>query len=292
MTSISDLSVPETPGSTPRSTLDSSIAFTLLTFAASWLLWAAAFGVQGWDASQASAIGVTLYLLGVFAPALVAVALTRYTAGQAGLRALLGRILEWDVGARWYLFAVLYFAIVKLALALAHRLALGGWPRFSDMPLAVMLAGTAVSTPVQVGEELGWRGYLLPRLSARVGLPAASLIVGVIWACWHLPFFFIVGTDKSGQSFLAYGLGVIALSVAMAWLYWRTRGSLLLTMVMHAAVNNTNLVPTPPSSTSVLAMHTSFVAWGTAAVMWIPALYCLVAMRGATLTGSGSVRRL
>ena len=54
-----------------------------------------------------------------------------------------------------------------------------------------MLAAVAVSTPWQAGEEIGWRGYLLPRLSGRVGLPAASLIVGVIWACWHLPFFFI-----------------------------------------------------------------------------------------------------
>jgi CAAX protease family protein len=285
-----DLSERKAPGSRSRSPFGSAIAFTLLTFAASWLLWTAGFAIQERDLSLSSGfmpIGGSLYLLGVFAPALVAVALTRYAAGSSGLQALLRQTLSWDVGARWYLIAVLYFASVKLVLALVYRLALGGWPAFNQTPLAVMLAATAISVPVQAGEEVGWRGYLLPRVSARFGLPAASLIVGVIWAWWHLPFFFIAGTDKWGQSFPIYGLGVIALSVTMAWLYWRTRGSLLLTMVMHAAVNNTNLVQTPASSSSdPWTINTSFTAWGTVVLLWIPAVSLLVAMRGATLTES------
>jgi membrane protease YdiL (CAAX protease family) len=61
--------------------------------------------------------------------------------------------------------------------------------------------------------------------------------LGAIWALWHLPFFFIAGVDKPGQSFPIYMLGTMAISVAMAWLYWRTGGSLLVTMLMHAAVN-------------------------------------------------------
>lgn len=139
------------------------------------------------------------------------------------------------------------------------------------------------STPVQAGEEIGWRGYALPGLAARLGLPAASLVLGVVWACWHLPFFVLAGSDKTGQSFPVYVLGVTALSVAMAWLYWRTHGSLLLTMVLHAAINNTtDLVPAAtPGAADPFSFAASPVAWTTVVLLWLGA--ALVRMRGARL---------
>jgi membrane protease YdiL (CAAX protease family) len=76
-----------------------------------------------------------------------------------------------------------------------------------------------ISTPVQAGEEIGWRGYALPRLAARVGFARASLVLGVFWACWHLPLFFVPALNQYGQSFPLFMLGNIALSVAMTWLY-------------------------------------------------------------------------
>jgi hypothetical protein len=76
---------------------------------------------------------------------------------------------------------------------------------------------------------------------------------------------------------------VTALSVAMAWLYWRTEGSLLLTMLMHAAVNNTaGIVSSPASVTNPFSVRTTLAAWLTAALLWICALYFLVRMRRAT----------
>lgn len=258
------------------------IVFTLLTFAVSWSLWRAALLIQGGDfghPARLAPIGTALYLLGVFVPALVAIALTSVDGGRAARQQLLGRVLAWSVDARWYAFAILYYPLVKLAAAVAHRVALGVWPAFTDEPLAGMLAATVVSTPAQAGEEIGWRGFLLPKVAARAGLPAASVIVGLIWALWHLPFFFMAGTDKSGQSFSAYAAGVVALSVAMAFLYWRTRGSLFLTMVMHAAVNNIRLIPSVPVAASPLELRASFVVWSTNAVMWAAAAGLLVAMR-------------
>jgi membrane protease YdiL (CAAX protease family) len=264
--------------------LKRAAVFVALAYAVSWLLWIAAAATMGWDFSMrsgAAAIGGPLYLLGVWAPAFAAVALTAHADGRAGVSALLGRMLMGSVQVRWYLFAVGYFTAIKLAVALMQRMIAGEWPAFSPEPWFVMMAGVPLSTPMQGGEEIGWRGYLLPQLSTRVGLSVASLIVGVIWACWHLPFFFVAGADKSGQPFLPYLLGVTALSVAMAWLYWRTRGSLLLTMLMHAAVNNLNpLAASVSTSTSVLAIRASFVAWGTVALLWGCALYFLFAMRG------------
>ena len=262
------------------------ILFTLLTFAASWISWYAAQWIFGGDfthPARLAPVGTAVYLLGVFAPALVAIAMTSVREGPASRRQLLHRVVAWTADARWYAFALLYFPLVKVAVAVAHRAAFGVWPALAGEPVVVMLAATAISTPVQAGEEIGWRGFLLPRIAARVGLPAASVIVGVVWACWHLPFFFLAGTDKTGQSFPAYATGVIGLSVAMAFLYWRTRGSLFLTMVMHAAVNNLRLVATVPSSGSAFSLHASFVSWATGAVMAVVAAGLLVAMRGATL---------
>ncbi len=198
------------------------------------------------------------------------------------MRALLGRILRWRVAAHWYLFAAGYIAAIKLTVALVHRVATGVWPPFGHEPWYLIVGAIVVSTPVQAGEEIGWRGYVLPRLTRRFGLARASILLGVIWACWHLPQFFIPDSDTYGQSFFVFVLQVTALSVAMAWLYAHTNGSLLLVMLMHAAVNNSkDIVPSAvPGATNPLGLNASLVAWLTVTLLWICAAYFLARMRG------------
>jgi membrane protease YdiL (CAAX protease family) len=86
------------------------------------------------------------------------------------------------------------------------------------------------------GEEMGWRGYALPHLLEQYNTTVAALLIGVGWAVWHLPLFFIRGTQQSG-SFVLYLVSVIGLSIILAWLYTRSRGSVLLTTVFHAQWN-------------------------------------------------------
>ncbi|MFD1600292.1 CPBP family intramembrane glutamic endopeptidase [Halobellus rarus] len=86
------------------------------------------------------------------------------------------------------------------------------------------------------GEEMGWRGYALPLLLKQYNTTIAALLIGVGWAAWHLPLFFIQGTRQSG-SFTLYLVGVVGLSIILAWLYTRSRGSVLLTTVFHAQWN-------------------------------------------------------
>ncbi len=226
-----------------------------------------------------------LFLLGTFAPGLIALAFTARASGRAGVEALLRRILRWEVGARWYVFAVSYMAGIKLAAALVHRLVTGAWPQFGSTPWYIMFLAITISMWAQAGEEVGWRGYALPRLAMRLGLGWSSVLLGVIWACWHLPLFLILGTDTSGQSFPVYLLQVTALSVTLAWLYWRTGGSLLLVMLLHAAVNNTkDIVPSAVAgATNPFALSTSLTAWLTVGLLWIGAAYFLLRMRGAAL---------
>jgi membrane protease YdiL (CAAX protease family) len=224
-----------------------------------------------------------LLFIGIFAPGFVALWLTGRATGRTGVNALLRRLFDWQVPARWYGFAVSYMVVVKLTVALVHRAAIGAWPRFGQEPWYLMLAATVVSTLVggQAGEEIGWRGYALPRLAARFGLGGASVLLGVLWAGWHLPLFFFPGADTAGQSFPLYLLQVTAMSVAMAWLYANTRGSLLPVMLMHAAVNNSkDIVPSAElNATNPWALSHSFVAWLTVAVLWLCAGNFLVRMR-------------
>ncbi|MDP3718034.1 MAG: CPBP family intramembrane metalloprotease [Acidobacteriota bacterium] len=224
-----------------------------------------------------------MFLLGVFAPGFVALAFTAYYEGRAGVARLLARIGRWQVGAHLYLFAIGYLAATKLLAALIHRMAVGAWPAFGDTPLPLMLGGILLSTWTQAGEELGWRGYALPRLATHLGLGGASVLLGVVWALWHLPLFFLQGSGSDGQSFPIYLLHVTALSVAMAWLYWRAQGSLLLVMVMHASVNNTTgIVPAAvPDAANPMSLEGSLVAWATVGVSLVIAALLLVRMRRA-----------
>lgn len=269
----------------PQTSMGSLLRFFSLTYAVTWTCFIAAAAMSGSVASTAPALAglrELLLLLGTFAPALVALWLTARADGSAGAISLLRRLFEWHVGLRWYVFAVAYMAAIKLAVALVHRVGTGAWPRFGHEAWYVIVAAIVLSTVVggQAGEEIGWRGYALPRLAARFGLGGGSVLLGLIWACWHLPLFFIPGIDKYGQSFLVYVLQVTALSVAIAWLYGHTNGSLLLAMLMHSAVNQSkDIVPSAVlTTTSPFALSASLVAWLTLTLMWIGAAYFLVRM--------------
>lgn len=258
------------PKPSPRGAVSSVMralaVFFAITFAMSWTCWFATGGIS-------SAGDSALVLLGTFAPGIVALILTARAEGRPGVTALLSRLFAWRVRARWYVFAFGSIAAIKLTAAVIHRLLLGMWPRFGTEPLLLMIAATLTSTLVggQAGEEIGWRGFALPRLASRFGYGIASLLLGVIWAVWHLPLFFIAGTTTTGQSFPLYALQVTALSVALAWLYRNTNGSLLLTMLMHAAVNNTkDIVPSAVAgATHPFALSTSPIAWITVVLLWM-----------------------
>lgn len=257
--------------------------FFLLTFAFTWTAWLGPEALEARADARWFALGGPVFLLGVFAPGIVALALTAIHDGRAGVARLLAGIGKWRVDARWYFFAIGYMAVTELAAALLQRVLFGAWPTFGDTRLPLMLGGILLSTWVQAGEEIGWRGYALPRLTTHLGLGGASVCLGVLWALWHLPLFFLAGSGTDGQSFPVYLLQVTALSVAMSWLYWRTDGSLLLVMLMHASVNNTTgIVPAAvPGATDPLSFHGSAVAWLTVGVSWVIAATLLPRMRRA-----------
>jgi membrane protease YdiL (CAAX protease family) len=270
--------------------LRSLLVYFALTFAVGWSLWLV--GAALLLRVDVSAGRSLFFLPGTFAPAIVALWMAQRSRvpGMAG--ELVERIFQWRVKARWYLFAVSYMIVAKLLAAGFYRIYAGTWPEFGFVPIYLMVLGTAFSVPVQAGEEIGWRGYALPRLADAVGLRAAGLILGMIWALWHLPLFLIPGTDSTGQPFVIFFLAVTAVSVAMTWLYLKTGGSLLLAMLMHAAINNTTgIVPASASpAPGAFSIEASALAWFVVVVLWAGAVHLL--MRTPTRASPGSWRAI
>jgi membrane protease YdiL (CAAX protease family) len=261
------------------------LQFFVATYAVTWGCYAVAVLLTRDSVTitaAPSSLRMLLLLLGTFAPALVAIALVARDSGSAGLQGLLRRMLDWRVRARWYVFAVGYVLALKLAAALVHRSVAGDWPAFGVTPWLAIAVAIVVGTPLQAGEEIGWRGYALPRMEERFGLARASLLLGVLWGCWHLPLFFISGPGNYGQSLPMFVLGSTCLSVAMAWLYANTRGSLLLAMLMHSAANQTiGVVPTrlaTPADNPLTAIDTSLITLIFGAFLVVSAIYFLVRM--------------
>jgi len=254
------------------------LKFFLLTFAVTWTC----FITVAVAIPAEKPLGYALVLMGAFAPSYVAVSLTAWRERQQGVRAILRHVIQWQVAMRWYLFAIFYIVGIKVTVAVIVRASTGGWPRFGTTTWYVIPLAIAFSTPFQAGEEIGWRGYALPRLSDHLGLRGASILLGVIWAVWHLPQFFMRASDTFGQSFPVFAFQVVAISVALAFLWNATGKSLFLPMLLHSAVNNSkDIVPSAvPGANNAFSLSASPVAWMTVLLLWIVALYLLTRMPG------------
>ena len=181
-----------------------------------------------------------LSLAGGFGPSLAAVAVVAYRSGMTGLRRWLARCLRWQVGWRWVLLALVFPAIL-MALAAAGHVVLGG--TLPPSPAAGHVAMAAVNFLLvflmggPLGEEFGWRGFALPALQARWGWRRASLLLGGVWALWHLPLFYSAGSLQSHLPLGLYALSAIASSVVFAWCFNRSQSSLIPVLVLHTAIN-------------------------------------------------------
>ena len=171
-------------------------------------------------------------------PALAAIAATVGESGWAGAQALLARAARWRVHPLWYAVAILLPAFVMLLAFLLWRV-LGG-PQLAAPPtmawLCVPILIIVLTIPA-LFEEVGWRGYALPRLQSRSNTLVASLILGLIHALYHLPLWFIPGQGFDTLPFPYYVLLTTGLSVLFGWLYNSTGGSVLIVALLHAAIN-------------------------------------------------------
>jgi uncharacterized protein len=170
--------------------------------------------------------------LALFGPAFSATLIARVTEGPAGVRELWSRALLWRVEPLMYEFAILLPpALIVIGMGIAYLL---GNPVTFQTNGMIGLATAALF----VGEELGWRGYALPRLLSQRNPITASLILGCLWALWHLPNFIFptAGVPPLGP-FPLFAVWVIAETFVFTWLYINSTGSVLITTLMHASIN-------------------------------------------------------
>lgn len=179
--------------------------------------------------------------LSSWSPTFAALIVTGATGGSVGVRRLLSGFVRWRIEPVWYLFAFAVPIALGFSVAGIYYLSAG---RPQEV-LASFTVATFVATALNhlfrgpLGEEIGWRGFALPRLEARYSALRSSLILGLLVVVWHIPTFFIQGL--SGAALLVFiGSFVVALMsfvVVMTWLYNHTRGRLVLATLMHLAFN-------------------------------------------------------
>jgi len=175
---------------------------------------------------------------------LASLVMTRITLGKSALIALIKQYLIWNLHWKWYLTAFLLFPVI-FTLAVLLYAALAQSPVDFSGVFAHNIFGESANLPLLIlpfflldfisnGEEMGWRGYVLPRLQAKHSALVSSLILGLIWGFWHLPKYMAPGNTASFGWMM---VKVLADAMIYTWLYNNTKGSLLLTTIMHAAGN-------------------------------------------------------
>ena len=176
---------------------------------------------------------IALFIIGGFVPSLLAIFLTWKREGLSGLRLLGRRIVQFKLGWRWYVYTFLIVIAGTVGQLIINKL-LG-----NTFPGSLFLAQLGFFLPLLVlgplSEEIGWRGYALGRLQTRWNALISSLIIGLVWALWHLPLFLMVGTSQHelGLPFIGFLVGFMANSVFYTWLYNNTKQSLWSAILFH-----------------------------------------------------------
>jgi membrane protease YdiL (CAAX protease family) len=172
-------------------------------------------------------------------PTLAALIMTGTTEGRAGIRRLLDRYVLWRVGLRWYLVILIGPPVIILLTTIVLPGALASFQTLAPLDPLVLV----VSFPLvlifggPLFEEGGWRGFALPRLQRLHGSFVGSLILGILWACWHLPLFWITvwGTPPTILNMVLYVPSVIFMTIVYTWVFNNTKGSLLIIILLHTS---------------------------------------------------------
>ncbi len=196
----------------------------------------------------------SLALASALSASVAGIIVTAIVDGRAGLKRLLQRYRIWRVGIGSWVFAFVFIVPALLLGSLANPL-FGGDPlnlRSFHPPFPLLPMFLIFFLVAGVGEDLGWTGFLLPRLQSRYNALVASLIRGLLWGLWHVPLWICSLSDPVSLRDFPYGgwiaewgfwpsigiflvLFVIPWSIIHSWLFNNTQGSLLLVSILHGS---------------------------------------------------------
>jgi uncharacterized protein len=235
------------PGSTPSPGVELPVwRFFLISHGFTWVCWVGAAlwaGTGVWESPFR-----WLVYLGGLGPMLAGLAMTHVTVGREGIRELLSRMIDpRRIPPRW-MATLLLLPVLAMCGAIAVAALAGAMPGAVDAselttrvasPANLALLALFVLFFGPVPEEIGWRGYVLDALQARWSALAASLLLGIAWALWHAPLFFIAGYygDGAPPEPVLFTVGILVHSVLYTWIYNHTRRSVLAAILFHFMIN-------------------------------------------------------
>lgn len=223
------------------------VSFFVLAFAFTWLVQLPALLAHAGIIAGPPEKYLALVGLGAFGPMAAAM-----VCSPRDLRALFRPLAAWRANPIWYAASLLVPGAIFVAAAALYNLAGHSEPLFylPDQP-AFVLALFVFS----FGEEIGWRGFALPRLSERFGPLAASVIIGFFWALWHIPMLTLQGVPLSPSLYAVFVAYMIGASVFLTWIMGRTRGSLIFVMLGHAGGHLNNSGHALPGHATPIVLH-------------------------------------
>lgn len=219
--------------------------FLLLTFAWSWTLWIIGLNHLSEGINQES-IGkfIIFFFVGVYGPTISAIVTTLIFDRFSDVLNLLKKLIIWKVPINNYLYIILLplvFVIIGIGLYSLLIGEIGSFDKMAFLSIPTILWAGLYAGPL--GEELGWRGFLLPELQQRFSNLKSAIIIGLIWFIWHIPLWWApFGTLVSGEpiSFipvLTYLTMIICLSIIITWLVINSKGSVLIAILFHLSIN-------------------------------------------------------
>ena len=259
------------------------LKYFVMAFAFAWFFWGLQLlGVRGVIPALPG-----LTPIGTLGPLVAAVIATAQESGRAGLRSLLGRVVRWRVAPIWYGVAILGPLVTTLG-AMALHVVFGGQPPdllalIGALPTVLALS-VYMLIQVGIGEEIGWRGYALPKLQTGYSALVSSVILGVIWALWHLPLFFNPATSYSNTPFWVFLVFLLPFSILIGWIFNSTGGSVLMVMILHAVMNASTgpLWRTIPDGAATISNTNVWLI--QAALLWVGAIMVMLVYGASNLS--------
>jgi membrane protease YdiL (CAAX protease family) len=181
-------------------------------------------------------IPFSMHYLYAFGPTIAAIIMTWLVSGKEGIKELFSRILKWKVKPIWWIIAFSPLWLFGL-LVVVQWLITGEWLDINLLGQVKFLPQLNIGVAVilwvltfGLGEEIGWRGYALPRLQKKRSALSATLILAGLWALWHWPMFFYV-LDSS--IIVGWLISLVAGTIVFTWLYNSSQGSVLMLILWH-----------------------------------------------------------
>lgn len=199
----------------------------------------------------------------VWSPTLAALIVSALQ-GRKSFSDLMTRLFTWRIAWYWYVGPVALIAAMSLVAELAAAKLFGArLPSVTAAQVPALVESALLAfayDPGPLGEELGWRGFALPRLLERMNGLSAALLLGTIWAVWHLPAFFVPGMPQNKLPIWTFMIAVIAASVIITFVVNRARGSVLPAILIHWSLNRFGGLAYPTAMMTALVFATTALA--------------------------------